>query len=52
MVNSSDTSQQAPKEIGKVITFYSYKGGTGRSMGLANVAWLLALSGYKVLLID
>lgn len=27
---------------GKVITFYSYKGGTGRSMALANVACLLA----------
>lgn len=27
---------------GKIITFYSYKGGTGRSMALANVACLLA----------
>jgi eukaryotic-like serine/threonine-protein kinase len=27
---------------GQVITFYSYKGGTGRSMALANVAVLLA----------
>ena len=27
---------------GEVITFYSYKGGTGRSMALANVASLLA----------
>ncbi len=27
---------------GQVITFYSYKGGTGRSMALANVACLLA----------
>jgi tetratricopeptide (TPR) repeat protein len=27
---------------GRVITFYSYKGGTGRSMALANVAYLLA----------
>lgn len=27
---------------GKVITFYSYKGGTGRTMALANVACLLA----------
>ena len=37
---------------GKILTFYSYKGGTGRSMLLANVAWLLALSGKKVLAID
>ncbi len=26
----------------KVITFYSYKGGTGRTMALANVAYILA----------
>lgn len=37
---------------GKIITFYSYKGGTGRSMALANVAWLLASNGYRVLTID
>lgn len=28
--------------IGEIITFYSYKGGTGRSMALANIACLLA----------
>jgi MinD-like ATPase involved in chromosome partitioning or flagellar assembly/photosystem II stability/assembly factor-like uncharacterized protein len=37
---------------GRVITFYSYKGGTGRSMALANVAWLLALNNQRVLAID
>jgi internalin A len=37
---------------GQVITFYSYKGGTGRSMALANVAWILALNGKRVLTID
>lgn len=37
---------------GKIITFYSYKGGTGRSMALANVAWVLALNGKSVLAID
>jgi hypothetical protein len=37
---------------GKILTFYSYKGGTGRSMCLANTAWLLASAGYKVLVID
>jgi predicted acylesterase/phospholipase RssA/MinD-like ATPase involved in chromosome partitioning or flagellar assembly len=40
------------KQPGKIITFYSYKGGTGRSMALANVAWILAFAGYKVLAID
>jgi hypothetical protein len=29
-------------QAGKIITFYSYKGGTGRSMALANIACLLA----------
>jgi cellulose biosynthesis protein BcsQ len=37
---------------GKIITFYSYKGGVGRSMILANVAWILASNGKKVLVID
>src|ERR1035438_10080562 len=38
--------------MGEVITFYSYKGGVGRSMALANVAVLLARWGYKVLMVD
>jgi tetratricopeptide (TPR) repeat protein len=37
---------------GKIITFYSYKGGVGRSMMLANVAWILASNGKRVLVID
>jgi hypothetical protein len=37
---------------GKIITFYSYKGGTGRSMAVSNVAWILASNGCDVLLID
>jgi tetratricopeptide (TPR) repeat protein/MinD-like ATPase involved in chromosome partitioning or flagellar assembly len=37
---------------GRVITFYSYKGGTGRSMALANIAWILAAAGKRVLAID
>jgi MinD-like ATPase involved in chromosome partitioning or flagellar assembly len=43
---------QSSPPIGKIITFYSYKGGTGRTMLLANVAWILASNGYKVLIID
>jgi tetratricopeptide (TPR) repeat protein len=42
--------------VGRVITFYSYKGGTGRSMALANVASLLAREqssiDHDVLVID
>jgi len=37
---------------GRIITFYSYKGGTGRSMALANVAWILASRRNRVLTID
>ena len=37
---------------GRVVTFYSYKGGTGRTMTLANVAWILAANGMKVLTVD
>ena len=37
---------------GKIVTFYSYKGGTGRTMALANVAWILAGNGKRVLAVD
>jgi len=42
---------------GQIITFYSYKGGTGRSMALANIACILAeqqtaARGKGVLMID
>ncbi|BCJ52971.1 hypothetical protein Asp14428_44460 [Actinoplanes sp. NBRC 14428] len=35
-----------------MVTFYSYKGGTGRTMALANIAWILAANGYRVLTVD
>ena len=38
--------------MGEIVTFYSYKGGTGRSMALANVAWILASRKKRVLMID
>lgn len=37
---------------GTVITFYSYKGGVGRSFTMASIAVLLARWGYRVLTID
>jgi cellulose biosynthesis protein BcsQ len=37
---------------GTVVTFYSYKGGVGRSFALANMAILLARWGHRVLAID
>jgi len=35
-----------------IVTFYSYKGGVGRSMALANIAVLLAKRGLRVLAVD
>src|SRR5258708_25655220 len=37
---------------GTIVTFYSYKGGVGRTFALANVASLLSLWGFKTLCID
>ena len=42
----------AEQRDGTIVTFYSYKGGTGRTMALANVAWILASAGKKVLVVD
>jgi cellulose biosynthesis protein BcsQ len=38
--------------MGSVVTFYSYKGGVGRSMVLANVAVQLAKARQRVLMVD
>ena len=47
---------ESDSPFGQIITFYSYKGGTGRSMSLANIAYLLAtdtsLGPKRVLMID
>ncbi|MEO6406228.1 MAG: AAA family ATPase [Ferruginibacter sp.] len=42
----------SPIKVNRVITFYSYKGGVGRSMAMANIGVILARWGYKTLLID
>jgi MinD-like ATPase involved in chromosome partitioning or flagellar assembly len=38
--------------MGGIVTFYSYKGGVGRSMTMANIAVLLAREQLRVLAID
>lgn len=38
--------------MGEVISFYSFKGGVGRTMAVANLAVLLAQRGYRVLVVD
>lgn len=44
--------QEGDEPKGKIVTFYSYKGGVGRSMSLANIAVLLAHMGKSVLVVD
>jgi tetratricopeptide (TPR) repeat protein len=39
-------------DAGRIVTFYSFKGGTGRTMALANAAWILAANGKRVLVAD
>ncbi|MFS8201670.1 FxSxx-COOH system tetratricopeptide repeat protein [Streptomyces sp. CWNU-52B] len=36
----------------KIITFSSYKAGAGRTMALANIAWIMASQGKSVLTVD
>ena len=36
----------------RFVTFYSYKGGVGRTLALGNVAWEAARNGKKVVIID
>ena len=38
--------------MGQIVTFYWYKGGTGRTMAMANVGWILASAGHRVLMVD
>ncbi|MEU7059746.1 FxSxx-COOH system tetratricopeptide repeat protein [Streptomyces sp. NPDC046197] len=46
------TGVLARPDGGKIVTFYSYKGGTGRTMALANTAWIIASQGKRVLVVD
>lgn len=38
--------------MSSIVTFYSYKGGVGRSMALANIAFELSKRKFKVLVVD
>jgi cellulose biosynthesis protein BcsQ/tetratricopeptide (TPR) repeat protein len=49
MPNAAETTTSC---AGKIVTFYSFKGGTGRTMALANVAWILAANGMRVMIAD
>jgi cellulose biosynthesis protein BcsQ len=45
-------SSGADRRRGEIVTFYSFKGGTGRTMAVANVGWILAAAGKRVLAAD
>ena len=47
-----DEGEVPSPRTGQIVTFYSFKGGTGRTMALANVAWILAANGKRVLIAD
>lgn len=45
-------SKKSDAKKGKIISFYSYKGGVGRTIALIQTAYLLADKGKKVAIID
>lgn len=52
-VSAPATADLRRNPDGTVVTFYSYKGGVGRSMAMANIAWLLASKyGKRVIVVD
>lgn len=46
------TKSELQPSLPRTITFYSYKGGVGRTTALTHVAWILAKRGYKVVAVD
>ncbi|MFJ9459703.1 FxSxx-COOH system tetratricopeptide repeat protein, partial [Kitasatospora sp. NPDC101447] len=50
--DEDDQQHDTEARRGKIVTFYSHRGGTGRTTALANCAWILAANGYRVLAID
>jgi cellulose biosynthesis protein BcsQ/stress-induced morphogen len=49
--NQSELIQRQPN-IPRTVTFYSFKGGVGRTTALTHVAWILAMRGRKVVAVD
>jgi hypothetical protein len=44
--------EPSPPPAGHIYTFYSYKGGVGRSMAMASIAEYFYLQGLRVVMID
>jgi len=49
--NESTAPQREPS-LPRTVTFYSFKGGVGRTTALTHVAWTLAMRGRKVVAVD
>ncbi|WP_017324452.1 P-loop ATPase, Sll1717 family [Synechococcus sp. PCC 7336] len=50
--NQSQTQSLNGVQSPRTVTFYSYKGGVGRTTALTHVAWVLARRGRKVVAVD
>jgi len=46
------TFPQRELSLPRTVTFYSFKGGVGRTTALTHVAWILAMGGRKVVAVD
>ena len=46
------TTPQRELSLPRTVTFYSFKGGVGRTTALTHVAWILAMRGRKVVAVD
>lgn len=49
--NQEKTIKPQPS-LPRTVTFYSFKGGVGRTTALTHVAWILAMRGHKVVAVD
>lgn len=51
-INKQKVEREKREGLYKVINFYSYKGGVGRTIAMIQVAYMLAKQGRRVLLVD
>ncbi len=50
--NQLKDSERHEPHSPRIVTFYSFKGGVGRTTALTHVAWILAMRGRKVVTVD
>lgn len=56
-IQAANPQNQSPRPhreltLPRTVTFYSFKGGVGRTTALTHVAWILAMRGHKVVAVD